>query len=549
MRGPKIGRDVPAAMTLQALCPASAAYVTAEVTYPSPHNSKIRTDRVRKESPSPVNSTFPRPRHLQIPTRLLDRADAVFIGGRWQQGQGAAPITVIDPSTGNAFAQFLPASVDQVARAAEIAHDAFSLWRRTSGVERAAFLRSIAAGLRARKDPLVGLQMLNSGKPRLEAEIDVDDAAATFDYYATLADTLDAEQGRPVPLGQDSIAGATYYEPLGPVALIVAWNFPLVTTAWKLAPALAAGCTAVLKPSEFTTLAELVYGDIAIETGLPAGVLNIVPGAGEIGAALSSNRRFRKISFTGSNTTGARVMAAAARRAVPVSLELGGKSPIVILEDADIGQAVEIAAAGIFFNCGQMCSATSRLLVAERIADRFTEALIAKATAIAVGGHDMPEAEMGPLTTVPQFAKVRATFEAARASRLDCLAGGHALGNGEGFFVAPTIYRDVPDDHPIWRDEIFGPVLAMRSFTTVEEAIAVANDTEFGLAATVVGTDLDCAGSVAARIDAGHAWINTPQLIFPNTAWGGFKASGIGRELGPWGLSSYRAVKHVTRAA
>jgi betaine-aldehyde dehydrogenase len=274
---------------------------------------------------------------------MLDRAEAVFIDGRWQQGQGATPINAIDPSTGHAFAQFLPASVEQVAQAAEAASEAFSRWRRASGTERAGYLKAIAAGLKARKDALVGLQMLNSGKPRFEAEIDVDDAAGTFDYYAGLAETLDSEQGRPVALGQDGLDGATYFEPIGPVALIVAWNFPLVTTAWKLAPALAAGCTAVLKPSEFTTLAELAYGDIAMEAGLPAGVLNIVPGAGEIGAALSGNRRFRKISFTGSNTTGARVMAAAAQRAVPVSLELGGKSPIVILDDADIGQAVEAA--------------------------------------------------------------------------------------------------------------------------------------------------------------------------------------------------------------
>ncbi|RKE77439.1 aldehyde dehydrogenase family protein [Rhizobium sp. AG855] len=494
-------------------------------------------------------TTFIRPPYMEVPAALLDRAQTVFIGGRWVDAGESAAIEVIDPSTGKAFAAFRPASVAQVDAAAAAATRAFDSWRRTSGKARATYLRAIAEGLRTRKADLVALQMLNSGKPRFEAEIDVDDAVATFDYYGDLAEGLDGQQGQSVELPMDGLEGATYFEPLGPVALIVPWNFPMVTTAWKLAPALAAGCTAVLKPSEFTTLTELVYGDIAIEAGLPAGVLNILPGAGAIGTALCADRRFRKISFTGSNATGSRVMAAAAQRVVPVSLELGGKSPIVILEDADIAQAVEIAAAGIFFNCGQMCSATSRLLVSEKIAARFTEALVEKAAGLKVGGHETPDAEMGPLTTFPQYAKVRDTLEAARASGLECLAGGRVVEGRDGFFIEPTIYRDVPSDHPVWRDEIFGPVLALRSFASVDEAIAIANDTEFGLAATVVGTDPEAANAVASRLDAGHVWVNSAQIIFPNTAWGGFKASGIGRELGPWGLSSYRAVKHVTRAS
>lgn len=493
-------------------------------------------------------TTFSRPTHLDISSAFLDREKSVFIDGQWMSGAGATPITAVDPSTGRAFAQFVPGSAEQVASAAEAAAKAFPVWRKTSGSERAGYLRAIAQGLQARKAQLVNLQMLNSGKPRFEAEIDVDDASATFDYYAGLAEEIERGQGQAVELGQEGLQGATYFEPLGPVGLIVPWNFPMVTTAWKLAPALAAGCTAVLKPSEFTTLAELVYGDLAIEIGLPAGVLNIVPGAGDVGAALCANRHFRKISFTGSNATGARVMAAAAQRVLPVSLELGGKSPIVILDDADISQAVEIAAAGIFFNCGQMCSATSRLLVSDGIAAEFIEALVEKVRGMVVGGHERPEAEMGPLMNAPQFAKVAAALQNAAADGLECLAGGTTVRDRDGFFVTPTIYRNVAMDNPVWREEIFGPVLALRSFAGVDEAIAIANDSDFGLAATVVGTDLERAGSVANRIDAGHVWINSPQIIFPNTAWGGFKASGIGRELGPWGLSAYRAVKHVTRA-
>ncbi|WP_204337984.1 aldehyde dehydrogenase family protein [Rhizobium ruizarguesonis] len=484
-----------------------------------------------------------------VPAYLLQRDKAVYIDGGWHVGGGTSPLACVDPSRAKTFNSLIPGSVDQVALAAEAAARAFTTWRATAGAERSRYLRAIASGLSKRKPDLVALQMLNNGKPRFEAEIDVDDAVATFEYYAGLAEKIDGQQGQTVDLGDPDLLGNTQFEPLGPVGLIVAWNFPMVTTAWKVAPALAAGCTAVLKPSEFTTLAELVYGDIASEINLPPGVLNILPGRGDVGAALCADRRIRKISFTGSNATGTRVMAAAAGRIVPVSLELGGKSPIVILEDADIEQAVAIASAGIFFNCGQMCSATSRLIVAASIADEFTTAMIANTKLITVGGPDNPDAQMGPLTTREQFEKVKSVLNKAQTDGLHCITGGAPDAVQGGFFIQPTIYRDVPTDHPLWRDEIFGPVLAIRSFETADEAVALANDTEFGLAATVVGGDKDAAEAVARRIDAGHVWVNTPQLIFPNTAWGGFKASGIGRELGPWGLAAYRGVKHMTRAA
>ncbi len=218
---------------------------------------------------------------------------------------------------------------------------------------------------------------------------------------------------------------------------------------------------------------------------------------------------FRKISFTGSNATGARVMAAAAQRAVPVLLELGGKSPLIVLDDANISEAVDIAAAGIFFNCGQMCSATSRLLVADKIADDFIAALVEKAGKLAVGGYENPDAEMGPLTTAQQFAKVKDFFAKAEVDGLNCLIGGKTITDRKGYCVEPTIYRDVPLDHPIWQEEIFGPVLALRSFTSADEAVALANDTDFGLAATVIGTDKKAAVAVARRLEAGHVWVNT----------------------------------------
>ncbi|MFG6081123.1 aldehyde dehydrogenase family protein [Paracoccus litorisediminis] len=479
-------------------------------------------------------------------TALLGREMCVFIDGAWRAGHGDQIVSV-DPSTGQRIAEFQGARPEDVAVAAEAATRAFGTWRRLPSTQRAAFLRGFAEGLRRRKDDLVQLQMLNNGKPRIEAEIDVDDAAATFDYYADLAETLDARQDGAVELPDSTLRGRTRFEPVGPVALIVPWNFPMVTTAWKLAPALAVGCTAVLKPSEFTTPAELVYGDIALEIGLPAGVLNILPGAGAVGGAMTAEPRFRKISFTGSNATGRRVMAAAAERSVPVSLELGGKSPIVILDDADVAQAVEIAALGIFFNAGQMCSATSRMILSDRIADDVIAGLRRHVAGMVVAGHQDPRAEMGPLTTAAQRDKVLEYLLRARHDGLDCLTGGASTGPQSGFFVEPTVYLDVPTDHAIWREEIFGPVLAIRRVSSDDEALALANENDFGLAATVVGGAR--AEDMANHIDAGHVWVNSPQIIFPNTAWGGFKASGIGRELGPWGLAAYSGVKHVTSRA
>lgn len=478
---------------------------------------------------------------------LVQRSATVFRRGGWQRGAGAE-LAATDPSRGAVFARFATATPDDVAAAGAEAAAAFPAWAARPSTDRAAFLRGFAQGLRARRAALVALQMVNNGKPRAEAEIDLDDAAATFDYYASLADGLDAAQDAPVDLGLPGLAGRTRREPLGPVALIVPWNFPLVTTAWKLAPALAAGCTAVLKPSEFTTLAELAYGDIAMEIGLPPGVLSILPGASGVGSALAADPAFAKISFTGSNATGRRVMQAAADRTLPISLELGGKSPIVILRDADVAEAVEIAAAGIFFNAGQMCSATGRMIVDRAIADDVIAGLRRKVARMVVAGHDDPAAEMGPLTTAPQRDRVLEYLLKARGAGLDCLAGGATMGR-DGYFVEPTVYLDTPADSPLWREEIFGPVLCIAQAEDDEDAIAMANDTAFGLAATVVGGDPDRAARVADRIRAGHVWVNSAQIIPPNTAWGGFGASGIGRELGPWGLSAWQGIKHITYRA
>ncbi|KNX80129.1 aldehyde dehydrogenase [Pseudomonas sp. 250J] len=468
-----------------------------------------------------------------------------YIDGRWVEGQGSDCIVVHNPSDGQPFAELMAASSAQVDQAVAAARRALASWKTVSAAERATYLRGFAEQLGQRRDELIALQMRNNGKPRHEAEIDLDDAIATFAYYADLAEQLPAKN-RDVPLAAPGFTARTRLEPVGVVGLIVPWNFPLVTSAWKLAPALAAGCTVVLKPSEVTPLIEQAYGQIAELLGLPAGVLNIVNGKAETGAALSGHNGLDKLSFTGSNGVGSQVMRAAAAQCRPVTLELGGKSAIVVFDDCDVDQAVEWIVAGITWNAGQMCSATSRLLVQDGIADALLPRLQAALEALRVGNPLAEEVDMGPLTSQAQWLKVAGYFATAREEGLKCLAGGKAL-DRDGWFVSPTLYVDVPVSSRLWSEEIFGPVLCARRFGSESEAIAQANDSRFGLVATVCSADLERAERVADALEVGHVWINSVQAVFVETSWGGTKGSGIGRELGPWGLSGYQSVKHVTR--
>ncbi|HDS1736646.1 aldehyde dehydrogenase family protein [Pseudomonas sp. BP8] len=468
-----------------------------------------------------------------------------YIDGRWVEGQGNDCITVHEPALGLPFAELMSASTAQVDQAVAAARRALPAWKQTSAGERAALLRGFAEQLGARREDLIALQMRNNGKPRHEAEIDLDDAVATFTYYADLAEQL-PEKNRDVPLAVPGFSARTRLEPVGVVGLIVPWNFPLVTSAWKLAPALAAGCTVVLKPSEVTPLIEQAYGQIAEQLGLPAGVLNIVNGKAETGAALSGHSGLDKLSFTGSNGVGSQVMRASAVQCRPLTLELGGKSAIVVFDDCDVDQAVEWIVAGFTWNAGQMCSATSRLLVQDGIADALLPRLQEALEKLRVGNPLTEEVDMGPLTSQAQWLKVAGYFATARDEGLQCLAGGKAL-DREGWFVSPTLYVDVPQSSRLWSEEIFGPVLCARRFSTEQQAIAQANDSRFGLVATVCSADLQRAERVADALEVGHVWINSVQAVFVETSWGGTKGSGIGRELGPWGLSAYQSVKHVTR--
>ncbi|WP_211454001.1 aldehyde dehydrogenase family protein [Collimonas antrihumi] len=481
----------------------------------------------------------------------LHQPHQLYIAGRWRDAHSGRMETVFNPATEAALAEIAVGAAQDVDDAVAAAATAQAAWGKSSGLERAACLRAIARGVQEQQEQLARLQTANNGKPLSESLIDIGDVVATFDYYAELAEQLDTHQDQPVTLPSVDFTATLRREPCGVAALIVPWNFPMVTTAWKVAPALAAGCTVVLKPSEITPLPELALAAIIDRAGLPAGVFNLVTGSGaEVGAALVSHPAVRKVSFTGSTAVGQTVMKAAADDLKRVSLELGGKSAALMFADADIEQALDIVCGGIFFNAGQMCSATSRLLIERSIAEDFTARLKQRVESIKVGDPMDPATQMGPLSSRQQYQKVQQYIQQGLDAGLKLITGGGRLPTmSKGYFLAPTIFTDVPFDSPLWREEIFGPVLCINTFDSEQGAIEIANQSEYGLVATVLTSDHERACRVSAALDVGLVWVNSPQVIFPQTSWGGMKKSSIGRELGPWGLHAFQEIKHVVMAA
>jgi len=472
----------------------------------------------------------------------------LYINGSWSPPAGGGTIEVFNPYTEEVLHRVAAGGPEDVDRAVAAARAALPGWRALSGAARGKYLQAMADGVAARREELARLSSSNNGKPLAESAVDMQDVISSFSYYATLATELDRKQNSNVSVPDPSYRAKLTLEPVGVAGLIVPWNFPLVTTSWKVGPALAAGCTVVLKPSEVTPIVELELGAIAHATGLPPGVLNIVTGTGPgVGAPMTTHRDVAKISFTGSNAVGARVMAAAASGPKAIGLELGGKSPILVFADADLDQAAELVVGGIFYNAGQMCSATSRLLVEKSVAPALLERVVMAARDLRMGDPLDAETRMGPLTTRAQFDKVTSYIERGVKEGLRLLiGGGRPKDTARGWFIAPTIFTDVPTASALWREEIFGPVLCTRTFASEVEAIALANDSDFGLVATIATGDAARAERVADALEVGHVWINSPQTIFVETSWGGFKGSGIGRELGPWGLDAYLEVKHKT---
>ncbi len=474
----------------------------------------------------------------------------LFIDGAWTASDSEELIEVIDPATEEVVSHIAAGNEADINRAVIAAKGAFEgPWRKTSGADRAVYLRRIAKAIEDNKEKLARLEVMDNGKPLPEALWDIEDAAGCFEYYAGLAEGLDAKQGERIAVSHDDFVSRVFYEPIGVCGLIIPWNYPLLMAAWKVAPAIAAGCTCVLKPSEVTSLTALELADIVDQSvDLPRGVFNLVTGTGAAaGAPLATHPDVSKLAFTGSVPTGGTVMGAAAQSIKNVSLELGGKSPIIVFNDADIERAVEWIMFGIFWNQGEVCSATSRLLVEDAIAPHLLKRLKEEAEKIKIGHGTDEGVLLGPLVSQQQYDKVSRYIKAGKDAGATLLTGGGRPPHlDRGYFLQPTIFTDVDTDSSIWREEIFGPVLCVRTFSSEEEATALANDTPFGLAAAIVSADETRLERVARALDAGIVWLNCSQPTFTEAPWGGMKKSGIGRELGEWGLNNYLEVKQVT---
>ncbi|MEX3960502.1 aldehyde dehydrogenase family protein [Trinickia sp. EG282A] len=477
--------------------------------------------------------------------------EQLFIDGRWVAPVHNGSFETIDPSTEQTIAKVAAATAEDVDLAVKAARKAFDEgpWPRMRGGDRAAVLRRIGQGIRDRLPELAEIEVRDNGKPLPEALWDVGDAAGCFEYYADLAEQLDERAETPVALPDERFSSVARKEPVGVAGAITPWNFPILMAAWKVAPALAAGCTMVLKPSELTPLTALELAHIAAAADLPPGVLNIVTGTGkDAGAPLSEHPGIDKLAFTGSVPTGSRIMQAAARDIKNVSLELGGKSPFIVFDDSDIDAAVEWIMFGIFWNQGEVCSATSRVLVQRGIYERLLARLEKEARKISIGNGLQEGVLLGPLVSKGQYDKVREAVQRGKDEGAHLMTGGARPAHlDKGYFIEPVVFADVPTDSWIWKEEIFGPVVCIRAFDDEAEAVRLANDSRFGLGAAVMSRDDERCERVARALRAGIVWINCSQPTFTEAPWGGYKQSGIGRELGEWGLNNYLETKQITR--
>lgn len=472
--------------------------------------------------------------------------DYMIIGGEKVKAADGRAIETYDPATGRQIGEVPAGSVADADQAIACAKAALhGEWRQTTPVQRGRTLARVAARLRRDAERFAAVETLDSGKPLAESRGDVETAAYYFEYYAGMADKL---QGDSIPLGQDFMS-FTLHEPVGVTSHIIPWNFPLVTTARGLAPALAAGNTAVVKPATQTPLTAIMLAEIMEQEGLPAGVNNVVTGSGgTLGTPLTANPDIAHVTFTGSVETGKTVMRHASDAIASVTLELGGKSPLVVLADADLDAAVAGILKAIYMNAGQVCSAGSRLVIERSVHAALMERLVPAAEALSVG-HGLDDPQLGPLVSPGQRDSVSAFVEGARSRGVEIATGGRALelpGLEQGCFYAPTILDDLPDDEETVQEEIFGPVLAVQIVDSAEEALAAANCTRFGLCAGIYTKDITKAMRFARDVEAGQVFINQYFAGGVATPFGGVKESGFGREKGLAALSSYYQVKCIT---
>ncbi|HEX5419853.1 MAG TPA: aldehyde dehydrogenase family protein [Gammaproteobacteria bacterium] len=493
-------------------------------------------------APSPAVAAF-----LKRPPRLL-------IGGEWVEPVSDSLVPVFDPATGLQVSAVADAGSADVERAVAAARNAFEFgrWPALLPSEREALLWRLSDLIDAHAEELAELESIDNGKTlRMAGIVDVPGARNYFRYMAGWATKI---EGSTIDLSINPARSAgrmnayTRRAPVGVVAQIIPWNFPLVMAAWKLAPALAAGCTCILKPAEQTPLTALRLGDLIMEAGFPPGVVNILTGNGETaGAALVAHPGVDKIAFTGSTAVGKLINKVATDTLKRVSLELGGKSPVIVLADFDPEQAAAGAAQAIFFNAGQVCAAGSRLYVQRKLFDKVVEGVAGAAESIRLGPGLDPETQMGPLVSSEQQRRVLDYIESGRAAGAALVAGGEPLAH-PGYYVKPTVMADVRPDMQVVREEIFGPVLVANRFDDLDEVAALANDTPYGLSASIWSNDLTAVHRLIPKIRAGTVWVNCHGPVDANMPFGGYKQSGVGREHGRAGIEMYTELKSVCMA-
>ncbi len=474
-------------------------------------------------------------------------ATKLLINNRWIPSESGKTFATINPATGEEICQVAEADAADVDRAVKAARAAFhpkAPWRRMSAAERGRLLNRLADLIEKHADELAQLEALDNGKPYAIAKVaDLPLTIACYRYYAGWTDKV---QGKTIPVAGDYFS-YTRLEPVGVVGQIIPWNFPVLMQAWKLAPALATGNTLVLKPAEQTPLTALRVAELIAEAGFPDGVVNILPGYGPTaGAAIARHMDVDKVAFTGSTEVGHLIMEAAAQTNLKrVTLELGGKSPNIVFADADMDAAIEGAHFGLFFNQGQCCCAGSRVFVEEKAYDEFVDRSAARANARTVGDPFDPKTEQGPQVDDIQFEKVMSYIDSGRKEGAKLVAGGNRAGD-RGYFVEPTVFADVRDNMKIAEEEIFGPVMSIIKFKDIDEVSDRANKTMYGLAAGVWTRDIGKALAIANNVRAGTVWVNCYDVFDAAAPFGGFKQSGMGRELGEYGLQQYTEVKTVT---